>query len=92
MDKLGVTRRTYTSGENKAFLDPFQEIDQGSAKLWQQSLDTIHQQFIDAVKAGRGERLSNDPDIFTGMVWSGEKAKALGLIDGLGSSVMLPVK
>ena len=86
MDKLGVTRRTYTSGENKAFLDPFQAVDPDSAKLWQQSLDTIHLQFIDAVKTGRGDRLASNPDIFSGMVWSGEKAKALGLVDGLGSS------
>ncbi len=86
MDKLGVTRRTYTAGENKAFLDPFQAVDEHSAKLWQQSLDTIHRQFIDAVKAGRGDRLAEDPNIFSGMVWSGEKAKQLGLIDGLGST------
>ena len=86
MDKLGITRRTYTAGENKAFLDPFESVDQDAAGLWQESLDTIHQQFIDAVKEGRGERLKDNPDIFTGMVWSGEKAKELGLIDGLGST------
>ena len=86
MDKLGITRRTYTSGENKAFLDPFQDIDTGAAKQWQASLDTIHQQFVDAVKAGRGERLADNPELFSGMVWSGEQAKALGLIDDLGST------
>ncbi|MFK0570932.1 S49 family peptidase [Endozoicomonas sp.] len=86
MDKLGVSRRTYTSGENKAFLDPFQNVDKDAAVLWQQSLDTIHRQFIDAVKAGRGDRLVDDADIFSGMVWSGEQAKKLGLIDGLGSA------
>lgn len=86
MDKLGVTRRTYTSGENKAFLDPFQDIDQGAAQQWQTSLDTIHKQFVDAVKAGRGDRLADNPDLFSGMVWSGEQAKELGLIDDLGST------
>ena len=86
MDKLGITRRTYTSGENKAFLDPFQAVDPDAAAKWQHSLDTIHQQFIQAVKDGRGGRLSDDADIFSGMVWSGEQAKQLGLVDGLGSA------
>ena len=86
MEKLGVSRRTYTSGENKAFLDPFQDVNADAAKQWQTSLDTIHEQFIHAVKTGRGERLADNPDIFSGMVWSGEQAQALGLIDGLGSS------
>ncbi|OED41645.1 peptidase S49 [Endozoicomonas sp. (ex Bugula neritina AB1)] len=86
MNVVGVTRRTYTSGENKAFLDPFQPVDKNAAALWQTSLDTIHQQFIDAVKAGRGDRLVDNSNIFTGMVWSGEKAKELGLVDGLGST------
>ncbi|WP_257283923.1 S49 family peptidase [Endozoicomonas sp. SESOKO1] len=86
MEKLGVTRRTYTSGENKAFLDPFQSVDREAAAQWQASLDTVHQQFIDAVKTGRGDRLVDRSDIFSGMIWSGEQAKTLGLIDGLGSA------
>ncbi len=86
IDKLGVTRRNYTAGEYKAFMDPFQPMDQEAAKRWQSSLDTIHQQFIDSVKHGRGDRLANEPDLFSGMVWTGEKAKALGLVDGLGST------
>ena len=86
MDKLGITRRTYTSGENKAFLDPFQSVDPDAAAQWQTSLDTIYQQFIDAVKAGRGDRLADNPDIFSGMVWSGQQARELGLVDGLGST------
>ena len=86
MDKIGVTRRTYTSGENKAFLDPFQEVDPNAAKQWQTSLDAIHQQFVNAVKNGRGDRLADNPELFTGMVWSGEQAIELGLIDGLGST------
>lgn len=86
MDKLGITRRTYTSGENKAFLDPFQSVDRKAAAQWQTSLDTIYQQFIDAVKAGRGDRLADNPEIFSGMVWSGQQASELGLVDGLGST------
>ncbi len=86
MKKLGITRRTYTSGEHKAFMDPFLPQDKEAMQQWQASLDTIHQQFIDSVKAGRGDRLKSDEDLFSGMVWSGEKAKALGLVDGLGST------
>ena len=86
MDNLGITRRTYTSGENKAFLDPFQSVNPQAAAQWQTSLDTIYQQFIDAVKAGRGERLADNPDIFSGMVWSGQQATELGLVDDLGSA------
>ena len=86
MDNLGITRRTYTSGENKAFLDPFQSVNPQAAAQWQTSLDTIYQQFIDAVKAGRGERLADNPDIFSGMVWSGQQATKLGLVDDLGSA------
>ncbi len=86
MKKLGVTRRTYTAGEFKAFNDPFQSLDEEATDRWQQSLDTIHNQFIDVVKKGRGDRLKDNPEIFSGMVWTGEQAKSLGLIDGLGST------
>ncbi|WP_330924714.1 S49 family peptidase [Candidatus Sororendozoicomonas aggregata] len=86
MKKLGITRRTYTSGEHKAFMDPFLPRDKEAAKLWQASLETIHQQFIDSVKAGRGDRLKKNKDLFSGMIWSGEQAMDLGLIDGLGSA------
>jgi protease-4 len=88
MDKLGVDRRVYTSGEHKAFLDPFQPPKADEARFWQQVLDTTHRQFIDAVKAGRGDRLKDKdhPELFSGLVWSGEQAMQLGLIDGLGSS------
>jgi protease-4 len=86
MDKLGVTRRTYTSGEFKAFNDPFQPQDKEATKRWQSSLDTIHAQFIDVVKQGRGDRLVDNEDIFSGMVWTGEQAVTLGLLDGLGSA------
>ncbi|WP_257252936.1 S49 family peptidase [Endozoicomonas sp. ONNA1] len=86
MKKLGVTRRTYTAGEFKAFNDPFQPQDFEATQRWQQSLDTIHNQFINVVKQGRGDRLSDNKDIFSGMVWTGEQAVGLGLLDGLGSA------
>lgn len=86
MEKLGVERRTYTSGEHKAFLDPFQPEKPEERQFWQTVLDTTHQQFIDQVKAGRGDRLKETPDMFSGLVWSGEQALDLGLIDGLSST------
>ena len=85
MDKLGVTRRTYTSGEFKAFNDPFRPMDKNATELWQASLDTIHDQFIKSVREGRGDRLKDNGKVFTGMVWTGEQAVELGLLDGLGS-------
>lgn len=85
MQKLGVERRLFTAGENKGMLDPFSPLPDEQQQLWQTILDTTHQQFIARVKAGRGKRLAEDPLLFTGMVWSGEQALKLGLIDGLGS-------
>jgi protease-4 len=88
MEKLGVDRRVYTSGEHKAFLDPFQPPKEEEARFWQQVLETTHRQFIASVKRGRGDRLkdADHPELFSGLVWSGEQAIELGLIDGLGSS------
>lgn len=88
MDKLGVERRLYTSGEHKAFLDPFSPQKPEETQFWQGVLDTTHNQFIAMVKQGRGERLKDKdhPELFSGLVWSGEQAKALGLLDGLGSA------
>lgn len=86
LGKLGVERRTYTSGEHKAFLDPFQPERQDEREFWQTVLDTTHQQFIDQVKKGRGDRLKLQPDLFSGLIWSGEQALELGLIDGLSSA------
>ena len=88
MEKLGVERRAYTSGEHKAFLDPFSPEKPEETRFWQGVLDTTHQQFIAMVKQGRGERLKDKehPELFSGLVWSGEQAKALGLVDGLGSA------
>lgn len=88
MEKLGIDRRVYTSGEHKAFLDPFQPPKADETQFWQQVLDITHRQFINSVKAGRGDRLkvAEHPELFTGLVWSGEQALELGLIDGLGSA------
>ncbi|AZC49424.1 signal peptide peptidase SppA [Pseudomonas chlororaphis] len=88
MEKLGVERRTYTSGEHKSFLDPFQPQKPEETQFWQSVLDTTHRQFIVSVKQGRGERLKDKdhPELFSGLVWSGEQALQLGLIDGLGSA------
>ena len=88
MQKIGVERRVYTSGEHKAFLDPFQPQKADETQFWQSVLSTTHRQFIDSVKQGRGERLKVDghPELFSGLIWSGEQALELGLIDKLGSS------
>ncbi|HEX8594690.1 MAG TPA: S49 family peptidase [Pseudomonas sp.] len=88
LDKLGVDRRTYTSGEHKAFLDPFQPQKADETAFWQGVLDTTHRQFIASVKLGRGDRLKDKehPELFSGLVWTGEQALPLGLIDGLGSA------
>jgi len=88
MEKLGVERRTYTAGEHKSFLDPFQPQREDETAFWQQVLGTVHQQFIDSVKTGRGDRLKDaeHPELFSGLIWSGEQALALGLIDGFGSA------
>src|SRR5690606_22691489 len=88
MSKLGVERRVYTSGEHKAFLDPFQPQKQEETEFWQGVLNTTHQQFIASVKQGRGERLRDEqhPELFSGLIWSGEQALELGLINGLGSA------
>jgi protease-4 len=85
MSKLGVERRVYTSGEHKAFLDPFQPQKQEETEFWQGVLNTTHQQFIESVKKGRGDRLKVDghPELFSGLVWSGEQALELGLVDKL---------
>jgi len=88
MEKLGVERRTYTAGAHKSFLDPFQPQREDETAFWQQVLGTVHQQFIDSVKTGRGDRLKDaeHPELFSGLIWSGEQALALGLIDAFGST------
>ncbi|WP_434660548.1 S49 family peptidase [Paraburkholderia sp. A3BS-1L] len=86
MDKLGVQRRLRTSGENKGFYDPFSPNTPKMDAHAQEMLDQIHQQFIDAVKAGRGKRLKDEPDLFSGLFWTGQKSIELGLADGFGDS------
>ena len=86
MKKLGVERRLYTAGKSKGFLDPFTPQKKSDIAHVNKMLGTIHQQFIDIVKQGRGQRLKEDPRLFTGLIWTGEESMALGLIDGLGSS------
>lgn len=88
MEKLGVERRTYTAGEHKAFLDPFQPQKPDETAFWQGVLDTTHKQFIASVKQGRGERLKDKehPELFSGLIWSGEQAVQLGLVDALGNA------
>ncbi|WP_370264227.1 S49 family peptidase [Limnobacter sp.] len=85
MKKLGVERRLITAGENKGFLDPFSEQDPFQTEFARQMAEEIHQQFIAEVKAGRGERLKPNPELFSGLVWTGAKSVELGLADGLGS-------
>ena len=87
IEKVGVERRGMTSGENKAMLDPVSPIAKNQKQHVQKMLDTIHAQFIAAVKEGRGDRLKSDehPEVFSGLFWTGEEALALGLIDGLKS-------
>ncbi len=86
MQKLGVERRLLTAGENKGFLDPFSPENPQQVAYAQAMLEEIHQQFIKAVRDGRGSRLKETPDMFSGLVWSGQKSIELGLTDALGST------
>ncbi|GAB3186837.1 S49 family peptidase [Hydrogenophaga aquatica] len=85
MNKVGVERRLLTAGENKGFMDPFSPQSTEQRAHAQAMLDEIHEQFIDVVKKGRGDRLKITPETFSGLVWSGQKAVSLGLADDLGS-------
>ncbi|ETX11494.1 peptidase S49 [Marinomonas ushuaiensis DSM 15871] len=85
LEKLGVERRTFTAGRNKAFLDPFTPMTEEATTKWQAVLDETHQQFIKAVKDGRGDRLTVTDDVFSGMIFTGYQAVDIGLIDGLSS-------
>ena len=85
MEKLGVERRLMTAGENKGFLDPFSPQTERQKAFSQAMLDQIHRQFIDAVKAGRGKRLKETPETFSGLFWTGQQAIELGLADQLGN-------
>ncbi len=85
MDKLGVTRRMITAGSNKGMMDPFSKENPKQVEMIKGMLDEIHQQFIAVVKEGRGDRLKDNPELFTGRVWSGEQAVKNGLVDGYGT-------
>ena len=85
MEKLGVERRLLTAGENKGFLDPFSAQTDKQRAFAQAMLNQIHQQFISVVKAGRGARLKETPEMFSGLFWTGQQAIELGLADKLGT-------
>ena len=84
MQKLGIERRLMTAGENKGFLDPFSETTPRQKAHVQRVLNQIHAQFIEVVRAGRGTRLQETEDTFSGLFWTGEQAVELGLADQLG--------
>jgi protease-4 len=85
MDKLGIERRLLTAGENKGFLDPFSPQNARHKEHAQGMLDDIHRQFIEVVKKGRGKRLKETPDMFSGLMWTGARSIELGLADAYGT-------
>jgi len=85
MDKLGIERRLITAGENKGFLDPFSPSSPEQLEYARKMIGEIHQQFIKVVRDGRGKRLQETPELFSGLVWTGERSVQLGLADGFGS-------
>jgi len=85
MDKLGIERRLMTAGENKGFLDPFSPQSEKHREHAQEMLNEIHQQFIAVVRAGRGKRLKETPETFSGLYWTGAKAVDMGLADAFGT-------
>jgi len=89
MDKLGVTRRMITSGSNKGMMDPFSKENPKQVEMVKTMIDEIHQQFITVVKEGRGDRLKDVPDLFSGRIWNGEQAVKIGLVDGYGTVDMV---
>jgi protease IV len=86
MDKLGVERRLMTAGENKGFMDPFSPQSAKQKGYAQDMLNEIHQQFVGVVRQGRGARLKETPEMFSGLFWSGTKAVEMGLADGYGTA------
>lgn len=86
MEKLGVERRLLAAGENKGFLDPFSPLNDDQKAHARQMLAEIHEQFIDVVRKGRGKRLKETPEMFSGLVWVGQKSIELGLADAIGSA------
>ena len=85
MDKLGVDRRLVTAGENKGMLDPFSPVNEKDVEHARQLVKDIHQQFIAVVREGLGKRLKETPDMFSGLIWTGQMSIELGLADGFGS-------
>jgi protease IV len=85
MDKLGIERRLITAGDNKGMLDPFSPLDDKDKAHIKTLMGDIHQQFIGVVKEGRGKRLKDTPEIFSGLIWTGSRSVDLGLADGFGS-------
>jgi len=85
MDKLGVDRRLITAGENKGMLDPFSPVNEKDVEYARTLVKDIHQQFIGVVREGRGKRLKETPDMFSGLIWTGQMSVELGLADGFGS-------
>lgn len=85
MKKYGIERRSITAGSNKSILDPFLPVKAEQVAHAETMLDQVHQHFIEVVQTGRGDKLADDPDLFTGLFWSGEEAKRLGLIDDFGN-------
>ncbi|MCC2673956.1 MAG: protease-like protein, partial [Ramlibacter sp.] len=85
MEKLGVERRLMTAGENKGFLDPFSPQTERQRQHAQEMLDQVHRQFIDVVRTGRGKRLKEVPELFSGLFWTGQQAVELGLADQVGN-------
>jgi protease-4 len=85
MEKLGIERRLITAGKNKALLDPFLPLEESHKQIAVDLIGEIHNQFITAVRDGRGKRLKETPDMFSGLIWTGAKSVELGLADGLGS-------
>ncbi len=85
MDKLGIERRLITAGENKGMLDPFSPLDEKDREHVKKLMGDIHEQFIGVVREGRGKRLKDTPEIFSGLIWTGSRSVDLGLADGFGS-------
>jgi protease-4 len=85
MDKLGVERRLITAGDNKGMLDPFSPLDEKDKQHVQVMMKDIHEQFIGVVREGRGKRLKETPDLYSGLIWTGQKSVELGLADDIGS-------
>jgi protease IV len=85
IEKLGIERRVITAGENKSFMDPFEPLDPKQVEHVRTMLAEVHAQFIAAVREGRGSRLKETPDLFSGLVWTGQRAIDLGLADEIGS-------